>query len=296
LFSNKKAGIPKSRLPPGSKKVVCVDTNIEIPKSVGSGDILIGQIDLNQVDIEDGAYEFNLIVPEKPKIPKEDKEDPLLIDLQVEAAKKVANKKSRLAFIDKLLADFPDHLPLLVCKLDTLQEEQSFAELERTAKTIIAQIDVTALSSALGCPPDGPSDLHTKEIKNAAKLRSSQQDALVKCYKSLMASATATGTTKAASERESLLSEWRKWLEAADKDIAFLLAFAQFELDEGRYGSSLQYIRKALEECGRGSGTPEARQAYNIRDQCLRGCGWSKWLQHEQHSKWEREPYSRPLF
>lgn len=173
------------KLFPGERKMLCFDTNIEgesVPKEAKAGDILLGTFGFSG----EGKTQLRYIVPPEAKKEKESEDSTStkdkLPDLLVEGVyKKIKDDNEKNAFLEHLLAEYPEHLPVLVARLDALDPDKKPDEAIAAADSVLKLIDEDEILLFLGTKRP-PASEQSKEDKARNKEMETHKDAVVLAY------------------------------------------------------------------------------------------------------------------
>ena len=200
----------------------------DLYKSAKAGDVLLGKLNLGPADSK-ATFGLDFILPAAIKDEDEDEEEELaepslVVDLQLGILDKIKDDKEKKAFLDNLTVTNPQHLPLLVAKLDALKEDADPKDVSKAADAVLAQIDEAALSSYLG-KKRAPANEQTKEDKKLKKDMDQKTAAWKTAYtRKIEASYKAKVPLH---EQDSLFVQYRQFVDAPEKDHDFLLISAK---------------------------------------------------------------------
>lgn len=221
-------------------RVVVINTDLqgetkELYKIGKAGDLLLGKLSLGPSGTkEDNKVEFvlsNKATETDSEDADDDKEKPLLVDLQLSILDKIEDESEKKSFVDSLLKQYPDYLPLLLAKLKMLEKAGSADERRQAADAVLARIDEKELASHLG--RKGPlSREQTKADKQLDKKMQAAKDAWTKaCVARIASAAEQANEAEGAGDTsiKELLQKLRQFTDAPDKSIDYLMASAENE-------------------------------------------------------------------
>lgn len=201
----------------------------DLYKSGKAGDVLLGKLNLGPAGTK--AYcNIGYVVP--PQIKEadkegEDKEEPKLIDLQLQIVEKIKDDKDKQAYLDTLLAQNPNHLPLLVASLKGVKEDANPQDIIKASDAVLAEIDENALASYLGrkSPPANEMTDDDKKTKKEMDIKRSAWN--LACSRKFQASHKAQAPL---TEQNQLFAKYRTFVETPDKDLDFALISAKRDI------------------------------------------------------------------
>ncbi|KDN43196.1 hypothetical protein K437DRAFT_225743 [Tilletiaria anomala UBC 951] len=281
------------KLMPGERKMLVMDTNLEgdrMPKEAQPGDILIGSF-----SFAEAKTQLRYIVPPAPRKEKEDddgsssgKDGEPTVDLLVSVSKKIKDEE-KSQFLDKLVAEHPDHLGLLRARLEAVAGKDESDRKENAnaiigaADAILARVDQTALRLHLGTkqlPSNEQSEQDKKTAKEMDKRKSAVTLALNRKARALLAR-DGEQQQQAITAFDEMFSEYRKYYAADSNDKEFSNLFVRWSIQQGRYGTALQSVRKAIKDMGAGTSDnlEELNKARALERELLgpTRLGWSAW-------------------
>ncbi|CAO1628382.1 unnamed protein product [Parajaminaea phylloscopi] len=305
------------KLWPGERKVLTLDLNLHgdaLPKEAQPGDVLVGEFSF----APEGKYELRYIVPPAPKKEEETSknvkdDEPELPRLLAPIAKQLKGEQKK-NFLDSLVKDHPESLPVLLAKLESLNPTNP-AETDgvlAAAERIIELVDETAVLLWLAekrAPVAEQSDEQKRQNKKMEESKKVLVAALIAKARALHASqgvaaAEPSGTDKASTTTATAgpasdafvetFERIRKFLgEPASASTAETAAWANLRIGyysssstrDGRAtrpGKALQLARKLLKDLGAGDGSNKAELAKAREEQrrLLGELGWKIWEAH----------------
>lgn len=278
----------------------------ELPKEVSPGDWLLGNLAFskeqgNEVRIR-GRFTGELPLQYKIVTPPKDKPDPsntangkeedlpplkeTLRDARIDRLTALRQKKKWDAYSDlseKLLKQWPDHLPLrveILKRYDDHDRKEHLDQVIETANAVLERIDTEALAQNLGKQiPD-----NDKEAKKERDKWEEKKKVLIDTlYRKGRAIAyrdarNETDTEDPDSEFESNFKELQKWADTTSKD--HFLLHVRWHRRWDRYGSALALLNKHIEE------SPTDKQLIDKRIKMFDKLGLEHWKEWEK--QWNR--------
>ncbi|SPO40259.1 related to Tripeptidyl-peptidase II [Pseudozyma flocculosa] len=292
------------KLFPGERTVLTLDLNLEgeaLPKEAQPGDVLVGQFGFAQ----QGKGELRYIVPPAPKKKDDDaasappppaggKNDKEIPELLTAAAKKIKDKKEKLAFMDKLIKDYPDHLGLLVAKLEALdaEDKESRASVLEVAEKVLSQVDEREVKLWLATKRPSASEQSDDE-KRENETKQEQKKALVLALNRKTRALLSEVEEGRAESRAQMEETWKRYrgLASGEKEKEYTEVYIRWSILHKRYALALQSVQKLKSELGAGtSETVEELEKVKALELKLiggdqhegqgqgGGLGWQLWL------------------
>ncbi|CAG8501846.1 10192_t:CDS:10 [Diversispora eburnea] len=323
------------------------------PKDGKPGDLLLGKFNLiSSIKVDGGQYQAKLLIPPVPIKPKdtpipigngggdkevknitdegsgkleettteEEKLDNELMesirDLQISYLKKFqADSRARNLLIKELENNFPNHLPLLITKLELLLEssktttttdESSNEDNEdissETAHKIceltdelLKKINLTELAQYYGLKQD----INANEMaKKKKKENDEKKKAVIFAYRAkAQALAVLSDATTSSNELDTLFEKtWKElaqWLDSIPpiSDFKNLQIYIIRERKAHRFGNALKALNKYLNEVGLTNDTiKEYEKALKLKLRLLTDLDWEVWEEFERKWKLIRIP------
>lgn len=252
------------KMHPGDRIVLTLDLNLEgdaVPKEAQPGDILVGKFGF----AAEGKGQIRYIVP--PQIRKVDesgsdadsgKNENEVPELLVATAKKIKGKDEKLAFMDKLISEYPKFLGALVAKLESLDVEDADkskqAETVAVADQILSQIDQTEVKLWTGTQKPSVSE-QTSEQKKKNKEMEEKKKALLLALnrktKILLTQAEDSGAST--DELEKIWNSYREYFPADTKQKEYVEVYIRWSMLHKRYALAFQAAQKLKKELGAGT-------------------------------------------
>ncbi|CAH0476169.1 unnamed protein product [Peronospora belbahrii] len=276
----------------------------KLPVGSAVGDILTGKIHFGQKDSaikgsgrRPGGFDITYIIPPaptpvtepKPEAPKdEDNEEQIakeaVRDLLLERTRKLAGKPAFLAAWQRLVDEFPNHLPALQAKLHHFDNEANrssqLAEVIESADAVLAFIKQDELALFFGTR-NVPSDLPTDE----EKVRKEKENEKAILVDALARKARALDDTAQWEDFLVAYANLQKWedVEAPTYLHVALLHDRHFDA----FGLALQRLRivQSMELADRSKIISDEKLASEIVS-TLDALQWTHWTKHE--TQWER--------
>lgn len=156
-----------------------------------------------------------------------DKEQPKLVDLQLQIVDKIKDDKEKRAYLDGLISQSPKHLPLLVASLKAFKDDADPQAVAKASDLILAEIDENALASYLGRQPLPPHE-QTEEDKKTKKEMEIKKSAWNLAYSRKVQASNKNQATIL--EQDELFSKYRTFLDSPEKDPDFTLISAKRDI------------------------------------------------------------------
>ena len=307
-------------LPKGGRAVLWVaDPAVDkLPKDARPGDVLLGTMNFGGSDDgpgegsrRPGGYQVTYVVPPKPPEKKEaaeaDEQDKdergaeqklaeALRDFKVGRLAKLHGEKDRALFdrlADEILAEYPNHLPVLVEQLKRADGKKRGDDLEAVvaaADRVIAQIDQEKLAAHYGVKLD-PDDKAGAKIRKEMDLeKAALLEALHRKAKALfeLAAKTAAADASASEPFEQAFAELEKWADTTTGD--YLMLHIDRQVRRGQPGEALKLLNEKI------AGSKPDKELYEKRIAILDALGWSQWKQYEETWLLLRFPQKYPPF
>lgn len=296
------------KLFPGERKVLNLDLNLHgdsLPKEAQPGDVLVGEFGF----APEGKYELRYIVAPAPKKEEEASKDPKpspedeaeeLPRLLAPMAKKLKSQEQKRRFLDSLIKDHPNSLPVLLARLDSPENINAQSKPEdldamiKAAEAVEAQVDekdVLLWMAEKRAPVAEQSD----EVKRENKKQEERKKALL---------AARLAKVKAILHRHgSSCGEFQEAYEAARKLLgegsasenpAWATVRVAYHIERERLGLALQGVRKAIKELGAGEQGKgeELKRLQEQERELLDRVGWRAWAAYRERwgvLEWPRD-------
>ncbi|TPX63343.1 hypothetical protein SpCBS45565_g06696 [Spizellomyces sp. 'palustris'] len=333
-----KTGTFKKRtLQRGERAVAWLSGEIPTPKDAKQGDLLVGNMSAigGGRKLDGGAlYKVAWLVPPSPreKDKKEDtskdeeKDDATLLreatrDLEISWIKKMKDDCEREKLISKLETDWPNHLPLLVTRLEMIGEEAEKEEkqqekeggnvsdgtvssVEELADKIVELADEKEVAMWFGVRRDSNriygTEKERKDRLRKGKEMDKRKEPIVlaytyKCWcnkQAILKSPTASLDTLAR-----LLEVLYGWLPdpPTSSSTQYLLLWSWYQRRRGLYGEVAKVTNKFLKD---GSKVGDARwgDVAKERDEAFKALEWCVWMGYEARWSVVKKPANWSAF
>lgn len=286
----------------------------DLPKSAEPGDVLLGTATFGSGEAGEygagkrpGGYHVMYVVPPKPIAKKEkaaaDKdtdersaEEQLaeaIRDLKVAQLAKLRAEEDRQLFdriAAEVLRDYPDHLPVLVARLERADGKQREDDLEAVvaaADAVIAAIDQDALAAHYGVKLDPDDKQAAKVRKEMDERKAALIEALHRKAKALFDIAVRThpdgrpesDADAAADERfDEAFAALEKWVDTNEDD--YLMLHIDRAARRGRLGEALELLSEKIAD------SEPDKKLQDKRIELLDRLGWTHWREYE--AQWNR--------
>ncbi|KAL7749119.1 hypothetical protein RI367_005524 [Sorochytrium milnesiophthora] len=314
VLQGKKASFSKQVLEVGDRRAVFVATPDSLPKEAKPGDVLYGDLTVNEggkTKVEGGCYRVAMVVPPEKPTPKEantgaasGKQDDAktqyaeaVRDLKITWLKK-ASGDMRAALIKELQDDHAAHLPALVTRLEVLSESDSAdkaAEVRALADQILTVADASAVAAYFALKQDTTSDADKKKQKKDFEKR---KDAITAAlYRKALASQELAAKQSGASsdafkQFDADFAAYQQWALPASAasdavpDANYLKLAVFRERTRGKPGAALKAVVKYLGEAALAADTKDdVKNAWKQKQELLDELGWTAWTEYEK--RWQ---------
>ncbi|KAK9809052.1 hypothetical protein WJX72_008467 [[Myrmecia] bisecta] len=333
--------VKESTLYPGERVAYFLGapTEDKLPKDVTPGRVLTGSLVLAKATKQAGGGDAPTTLPicycvppkkesssdngkeEEEKKSAQERLADAVRDAQVKLLKDLKTdtpeaEAEYAALLKQLLAEHPQHLPLLLeplKRLDGLDKEKRTAKLQdivAAADAVIKAIDTDALALyvAQKCAEEGTGAAKRKrenDERKAALVEALEKKcaALLQLYPSAPSAAPAAAEPAEAPAEpagpsgqeladpfEAAFAELRKWADTAEGAGAVL--HAKREARAGRLASAL----KALDKASDPDDKPATKEVLQLRAELFQQLGWPHWQQYEETRIKDYFPPAFPLF
>ncbi|EST06453.1 Peptidase S8/S53 domain protein [Kalmanozyma brasiliensis GHG001] len=282
------------KLHPGERIVLTLDLNLEgdaVPKEAQAGDVLVGTFGF----AAEGKGAIRYIVPPAIKSESDSDDAPAgkneneIPELLTATAKKIKDSKEKIAFMDKLIADYPKFLGAAIAKLEALDadDKEARSAVLSAADHLLSLIDETAvrLWSATHKPPSSEqSDEEKKENKAMEERKKALILALNRKTRVLMTDAESTTPPAPTKELEDSWRAYRSYFAPDTKAKEYTELYVRWSILHGRYALALQAITKLKKDLGAGT-SDSLKEVEKLRKLELKlvgkdGLDWPLWASH----------------
>jgi tripeptidyl-peptidase-2 len=217
------------------KRALVLNTSLDgdaaaLYKVAKAGDTLFGKLRLGAASSK-AEVALSYILPDQAKEDSDEEKDedtPLLVDLQLTIVDKIKDESEKTKFLDNLLKDKSNHIPLLVARLEALKDEASAQDVNSATDAILAQIDEAKLAEYYG-----KKALATHEQKKQDKRLKKEMDTKKSAW--TLAHARKLKASLKSDERrrqqDALFAKYRQFIESPDKDEEFILISAKRDME-----------------------------------------------------------------
>jgi len=333
----------KKKMAKGERTVAYVSApDISNSKDIKGGDLLLGEIKVvgggRKVDCGkgmggNGLHRAGYIVPLEPIKSKEDggstnklegdevKSDDVQLkeairDLEISWTKKCSNDESKKILLARLESSYPDHLPLLLQKLNfTVENEEKLRtkglgtiegnqSIVNVADSILKLIDRNDLALYYGVHHDSHLEKEKNKKKEKDKLKDNLVIALFQRTRALewiarklceidtsKESPSGTTTDKMKESWDAFDESFKEFSEWGHDPSSFkyVYLFIQSERKSGRFGTALKAANKFISETHSNtldsSKDKDWRCIYDLKLQLLIDLQWQVWKNYE--CRWE---------
>jgi len=262
-------------LSPGESARVIVAAPTKLPVAVTDGGILLGTISYGKKQPElsgatgrPGGFPVRYVVssaskPSSTDKPAGDDDDPsdedALIDFKVSHLRTIPFERERDRFealLAEILSKRPDHLPALVAKLKSLDNEkyrkQRLGDVIEAADAVLAAIDQDELRKLLSTRIDPGDEDAAKKRKIHEKLRDTLTDVLYRKGRALgymelpdvVAERPIDDPAQHDRDFEANFAELRSWVDT--RDHKFFLLQVRRDRRNGRHGTALALLNRHI--------------------------------------------------
>ncbi|SPO20194.1 related to Tripeptidyl-peptidase II [Ustilago trichophora] len=291
------------KLHPGERIVLTLDLNLEgdaVPKEAQPGDVLVGSFGF----AAEGKGQIRYIVPPAIKNADEGSDDAAaggkneneIPELLTATAKKIKDTKEKLDFMDKLIADYPKFLGILVAKLETLDADDKDAakrkQVVATADQVLALIDETEVKLWMATQKPSASE-QTDEEKKLNKQMEEKKKALILALnrksRVLLTEAEFSPSSSTSSDLESVWKQYRTYFPADTKAKEYIELYVRWSILHKRFALALQSVQKLKKELGAGTGENvkelEKIKALEMKLVGKDGLDWPLWASHLERAE-----------
>ncbi|KAN0063578.1 hypothetical protein ACQY0O_004026 [Thecaphora frezii] len=285
------------KLFPGERTVLTLDLNLEgeaLPKEAQPGDVLVGKFGFAR----EGKGELRYIVPPAPKKKDDEasaggsagKNENEIPELLTVAAKKIKDKKEKLAFLDKLIGDYPKYLGVVVAKLEALdaEDKESRQAVLDAADRILQAVDEKEVKLWLATKRAAASELSDDEKKADEEMEEKKKALVLALNRKTRAllSQVEEGDGAATAKMEESWKRYRGFFGGDSKDKEYVEVYIRWSILHKRYALALQASQKLKAELGAGTGETikELEKLLQLQRQLVgrddkgQGLGWQLWL------------------
>lgn len=305
-------GFGSRTLPQGGRATLFVagpDAD-DLPKGAQPGDVLLGSLTFGKANgslagagKKPGGFPVRYVVPPEPNEEKDttakDKEQDerseeqklaeALRDWKVKRLAKLRGAKQREVFDSlaaEVLADYPDHLPVLVEQLERADGKQRDDDLDAVvaaADRVLAQIDEEQLAAHYGVKLDPDDNAAAKVREETDEQKTALVDALHRKAQALfdMMAESDDGERPETDEDadadepfEAAFAHLEKWVDTTDSD--YLDLHIERERRHGRLGEALKLLNEKIDKA------KTKKALYKQRLELLEELGWTHWRQYEE--------------
>lgn len=277
------------KLHPGERIVLTLNLNLEgdaLPKEAQPGDVLVGTFGF----ATEGKSQLRYVVPPAPKKSEDGadssgdngKNENEIVELLTGAAKKIKDKKEKLAFMDKLIVDYPDYLGLQVAKLEALdvEEKDSRKEVLESAERILKLVDEKEVKLWLATKKPSAAELSDEQKKKDKAMQEKQKALLLALNRRtrVLLSEVEESSSKA-DAMEASWAQYREYFAADSKDKEYVELYIRWSMLHGRDALALLAAQKQHKELGSGTGESlaEVRKAAALERKLVDKLGWKLW-------------------
>ncbi|KAJ3022226.1 tripeptidyl-peptidase II Tpp2 [Thoreauomyces humboldtii] len=320
----------KTALPRGARTVAWLALdNVAVPKDAKPGDVLIGDLGvLGDRTVEGGLYKFGLVVAplkaEKDATAaaatdksEENEDEEKLIkeavrDLEIQWIKKIKDDSARKTLVDRLVKEWPEHLPLHETILNQLGESaekeeeklvtaaagkekndvqlptETLASIETAAQRILTLVDEKLLRQDIGSRAPTDAADHLPPRTAAVKRATAKHNADIDVRKSAVVAAHGwlawvktrgnDGTQDPVPHLEALAVYIPS---PPTKNPTYLVPWATHVASKGLHGAALKATGTWLAEGGN-AGDRRWAAVTRIRAKSLASVGWEGWSERDR--------------
>ncbi|SAM68263.1 related to Tripeptidyl-peptidase II [Ustilago bromivora] len=288
------------KLHPGERIVLTLDLNLEgdaVPKEAQPGDVLVGSFGF----AAEGKGQIRYIVP--PAVKKDEggddagaggKNENEIPELLTATVKKIKDPKEKLEFMDKLIADYPKFLGVLVAKLEALDADEKDADKQKhviaAADKVLSLIDETEVKLWLATQKPSASE-QTDEEKKTNKEMEEKKKALVLALnrKARVYMTQAEESSPSSSDLDKVWKNYREYFPADSKAKEYVELYVRWSILNKRYALAFQAVQKLKKELGAGSGDSikelEKIKALELKLIGKEGLNWPLWASHLERAE-----------
>ncbi|KAG5518089.1 hypothetical protein PMAC_003275 [Pneumocystis sp. 'macacae'] len=287
-FNREKSCNFKLKLKRGDRKKFVISTFIDpkdLPKDAKNGDQLVGRLYLEErmTKVENAGYYVEVLLVLESK-ESSLKEEPSIIDLQVEVLNKLKDNEEKKKFLEDLLERFPNDLVLLDAKLKTVLKSGSDKDIINIVTTIISHIDLTKIMEYIKSEQFSESDITNEQKKEKEKLK--LQKTIF--FNALQEKAKVFGKTFdgiASKEFKDAFEECKKWIILPGNDYEFLILQIRRLIACKYFGSALRLILKLESDSSHDFSESEISKIFELKNIILNNLDWSIWTIYQE--KWK---------
>ncbi|KAI8995893.1 subtilase family-domain-containing protein [Gaertneriomyces semiglobifer] len=317
ITENKGATFKKRTLERGGKAVFFLGGDgVNLPKDAKQGDLLLGKLNVlgGEGKLDGSLYNIAWLVP--PSVPEKDKEstgakdeekdDATLLkeavrDVEIQHIKKMKNEDERAKLIQKLEAEWKDHLPLWSTRLEVVGEKAAKEEKETSivSDNVIGEItnlvtkildlaDEREVAIWFGVRHDS-ANMTSKERKAIAqktKEMEKRKEGIVLAYtwKAWTVKQQVLKNEVSIDALTASLQTLASWLpEPATNNAKYLLLWAWSQMKRNLHGNALKVVNKWLADATK-AGDSKWGEISKLQTDIMSELGWGVWQEYE--SKW----------
>ncbi|KAG4304796.1 hypothetical protein PORY_001849 [Pneumocystis oryctolagi] len=288
-FDKEKPQDLKTVFKKGDRKRFVVNTFInskDLPKDAKNGDCLVGKLYLEEkiIKMENFGYpvEISLVLgPEEHILLKE---NPNIVDLQVEVLNKLKDDEEKKSFLEDLLKRFSNEIVLLDAKLKTFLKCGSDEDIISIIDSILNYIDFEKITEYIKSEKLSCSDITNDQKKEKEKLKL-QKSILINTLQEKAKILGKTSDGIISKEFNSAFEECKKWIELPGKDYEFLVLQIRRFISCKSFGLALQLILKLEFDLSHDFNESEIVKIFELKDIVLNNLKWSVWVVYQK--KWK---------
>lgn len=252
------------KLHPGERIVLTLDLNLEgeaVPKEAHPGDVLVGSFGF----AAEGKGQIRYIVPPAVKNADEGSDDAAagekneneIPELLTATAKKIKDAKEKLEFMDKLIADYPKYLGVLVAKLEALDADDKDAAKRKqviaAADQVLALIDENDVKLWLATQKPSASEQSDQEKKKNKEMEEKKKALVLALNRKTRVLLTEAETCSSTTEElETVWKSYRAYFPADSKAKEYVELYVRWSILHKRYALAFQAVQKLKKELGAG--------------------------------------------
>jgi tripeptidyl-peptidase-2 len=314
----------------------------KLPQTAQPGDLLLGSVTFGAADTKlggeghrPGGFPVSYVVPprpvdkekkdstdarkkadddpDQPEKPEADRLAEAIRDLKVARLAKLHAAEHRELFdriAAEVLAEYPNHLPVLVEQLkraDGKQRKENLRAVVEAADRVIAQIDQAALAAHYGVKLDPDDQTAARVRKEMDRQKAALVDALYRKARALYdlavsgssiapESVPSPGPTEGTSvigdgawtAFEAAFGELQKWTDTTGDEYLWL--HIDRAVHRGRLGEALRLLNRKIAD------SKPDKELFTKRIELLEKLGWSHWQRYEEKWLLLRFPPAYPPF
>lgn len=293
-FNKEKSQGFKTKFLQGDRKNIIINTFInskDIPKDAKNGDKLIGYLYLDDktTKVENAGYCVEVSLVLDSKVPASSKDEPNIIDLQIELLNKLKDNEEKKKVLEDLTKLYPDELSVLNAKLETIMKFASDEDIINAADAIISHIDFEKIMEYIKSERFLVLNMTSEQEKEKEKLK--QQKSYF--FKALQEKAKVLGKTSdgiSSKEFNDAFEECKKWIELPGKDYEFLILQIRRLIECKHFGLALQLILKMESDSLHTFNECEITKIFELKDAALKNLDWSIWVTYQENWKFILNP------